>query len=257
MRATKSHNWAFTLIELLVVIAIIAILAAILFPVFAKARERAKQTTCISNMKQMSLAFLSYFTDNDDHFPPFTTVATFPTGGWSSALYPQIKNTQVFQCPSNNVSNFSYSMNAVSSSSRTSQPPGAGTTSNVKNPAKFIHLFEAPGSGQQSYPLKTTGISDPKSGDSDLTSEYGGVNQVDGYVYGNSYGIVGRVSRDDAMPISQIRDATLRGTGKAPIGQLYFPGWHSGSNDIMFLDGHVKSFRGWDSNSMTFNFSAP
>ena len=59
----------FTLIELLVVIAIIAILAAILFPVFAKAREKARQISCLSNMKQIGLGFLQYENDNDEGFP--------------------------------------------------------------------------------------------------------------------------------------------------------------------------------------------
>ncbi len=68
----KNRNYGFTLIELLVVIAIIAILAAILFPVFAKARERAKQTTCISNMKQIGLAMVQYLSDSEDVFPAWT-----------------------------------------------------------------------------------------------------------------------------------------------------------------------------------------
>ncbi|MCW3060774.1 MAG: prepilin-type N-terminal cleavage/methylation domain, partial [Capsulimonas sp.] len=63
------RNDGFTLIELLVVIAIIAILAAILFPVFAKAREKARQTTCASNLRQLGLAMLQYVQDNDETFP--------------------------------------------------------------------------------------------------------------------------------------------------------------------------------------------
>jgi len=82
----------FTLIELLVVIAIIAILAAILFPVFARAREKARQITCASNLKQMGLAFLMYNSDYDETF------VTNPM--WKTKLQPYIRNTQINYCPS-------------------------------------------------------------------------------------------------------------------------------------------------------------
>jgi prepilin-type N-terminal cleavage/methylation domain-containing protein/prepilin-type processing-associated H-X9-DG protein len=95
----------FTLIELLVVIAIIAILAAILFPVFAKAREKARQTSCVSNEKQIGLSFLQYIQDNDEAFPlsVVSTVSPPPAGqpvGWADAIQPYQKSLAIFQCPS-------------------------------------------------------------------------------------------------------------------------------------------------------------
>jgi len=86
----------FTLIELLVVIAIIAILAAILFPVFAKVREKARQTSCLSNEKQLGLGIIQYQQDNNEIFP----LATDAYGeGWAGKVYPYVKSTGVFGCP--------------------------------------------------------------------------------------------------------------------------------------------------------------
>jgi prepilin-type N-terminal cleavage/methylation domain-containing protein len=68
-RRKKPSRRGFTLIELLVVVAIIAVLAAILFPVFAQARERARRTSCLSNCRQIGLAFMQYAQDNDEYFP--------------------------------------------------------------------------------------------------------------------------------------------------------------------------------------------
>jgi len=94
----------FTLIELLVVIAIIAILAAILFPVFAKAREKARQSSCLSNIKQIGISLLAYAQDYDERFPwhcGFLAGAPQDSNnGWQNQIVPYIKNTQIFTCPS-------------------------------------------------------------------------------------------------------------------------------------------------------------
>jgi len=101
----------FTLIELLVVIAIIAILAAILFPVFAKAREKARQTSCLSNVKELMLAVQMYVQDYDEMLPHGCSYWFAPGGGgaaskvdpamWCTLLQPYIKNEQILVCPSN------------------------------------------------------------------------------------------------------------------------------------------------------------
>jgi len=90
----------FTLIELLVVIAIIAILAAILFPVFAKVREKARSTSCLSNEKQLGLGFMQYTQDNDESFMPADNATVGMNGhGWGSRVYPYVKSAKVYQCP--------------------------------------------------------------------------------------------------------------------------------------------------------------
>ena len=93
----------FTLIELLVVIAIIAILAAILFPVFARAREKARQTSCLANIKQISLGMLMYAQDYDETLPSgryCNWASGGPYGCHGMVLQPYIKNIQILECPS-------------------------------------------------------------------------------------------------------------------------------------------------------------
>ena len=111
----QSSRFGFTLIELLVVIAIIAILAAILFPVFAQAREKARATACLSNTKQLGTATQMYLQDNDEtlFFRASTASPSISRSGavvpnsqalwpvyWWNAIMPYVKNNQVFTCPS-------------------------------------------------------------------------------------------------------------------------------------------------------------
>jgi prepilin-type N-terminal cleavage/methylation domain-containing protein/prepilin-type processing-associated H-X9-DG protein len=101
MNALPRARRGFTLIELLVVIAIIAILAAILFPVFAKAREKARQTACASNLRQWTTAYLMYAQDHDEILPPAYWDYSGEEGTtWVGITQPYIKNRQIKQCPS-------------------------------------------------------------------------------------------------------------------------------------------------------------
>ena len=104
MRRLTSKFNGFTLIEVLVVIAIIAILTAILFPVFSKAREKGRQGACMSNMKQIGLAVLQYTQDYDEMEPGYI-VGTSPIVGWRTILNTYVKSQNVFLCPSNTYNN--------------------------------------------------------------------------------------------------------------------------------------------------------
>ena len=97
----KTTRRAFTLIEILVVIAIIGILAAILFPVFARAREQARKTSCLSNLKQIGLGLAQYTQDYDERFPLGQSyVAGVVDLYWMELLDPYVKSTQIYACPS-------------------------------------------------------------------------------------------------------------------------------------------------------------
>ena len=150
----------FTLIELLVVIAIIAILAAILFPVFAKARVKARQTNCTSNVKQLALSMMMYLQDYDERFSPECLGpqrASYPVPTqrwcWRFNLDPYIKNTQVFACPSDNrpggPQNSSYGYNCKNCSNAK-----VGT---ITAPSEVMMLIENAGQ-QHAKPFTANGI---------------------------------------------------------------------------------------------------
>ena len=141
----------FTLIELLVVIAIIAILAAILFPVFAKAREKARQASCQSNEKQLGLAILQYVQDNDETFPNSDQYGQ----GWAGATYTYTKSTGLYGCPDDSTTpggsnvKVSYGSNTnIFGLGATNGWPGnfaKPTIASQNSPASTVLLFELQG----------------------------------------------------------------------------------------------------------------
>ncbi|MBC8142133.1 MAG: DUF1559 domain-containing protein [Armatimonadetes bacterium] len=158
---------AFTLIELLVVIAIIAILAAILFPVFAQAREKARQTSCLSNSKQIGLGMLMYLQDSDETFPRAWYYDNTPSDPverykWIDGIAPYVKNETMFTCPSDdegnggnkpykfrNGNNYgSYAMNATYyGSADAATPPYEQPLAALSLPAQTVWVLECANTG--------------------------------------------------------------------------------------------------------------
>ncbi|MFO7946783.1 MAG: DUF1559 domain-containing protein [Armatimonadota bacterium] len=160
----------FTLIELLVVIAIIAILAAILFPVFARAREKARQSACLNNCKQMGLAFNMYLQDYDETLPfaciRYESAAVRPWHGgsstvhwWPDELFPYVKNHQIFYCPSNGEDAIGYGYNVR-----------LGYYGN--HPTRSGPIYDGVKLADIEYPSQTVCIADRHEGDYPSSSWY-------------------------------------------------------------------------------------
>ncbi|RYG71697.1 DUF1559 domain-containing protein [bacterium] len=113
--APGKPKFGFTLIELLVVIAIIAILAAILFPVFGRARENARRSSCMSNLKQLGLGTMQYTQDYDEYLPDATygPASAITDPKWMDVIFPYVKSEQIFTCPSDSGKNSIYKSNRV------------------------------------------------------------------------------------------------------------------------------------------------
>jgi len=165
----------FTLIELLVVIAIIAILAAILFPVFARAREKARQTNCTSNVKQIVLGMAMYAQDYDELMPREDYDMDGNGSGnddgvdmtWRACLFPYVKNAQLFQCPSLRPSGTyfdgryndrglvgGYTINDIHQDSGVPTPPGGQALAMVGDASGVVYITESDGS----YESAGTGV---------------------------------------------------------------------------------------------------
>ena len=229
MKSPHSNQNAFTLIELLVVIAIIAILAAILFPVFAKVREKARQTACLSNEKQLGLGVMQYVQDNDETYPPgnVPASATQITGrGWAGQLYPYVKSSSVFRCPDDSTAAdtsvtpartpISYALNCHMSNNIawTATPRGNGTTLAALNaPANTVELVEIQGA--------VADVTNTRETDSSaVDGEYAPHNQ--------GYYVTG------AFPLEA---GTMNG-----VNPVHAPVHNDGSN-YLAADGHAKFLR--------------
>jgi prepilin-type N-terminal cleavage/methylation domain-containing protein/prepilin-type processing-associated H-X9-DG protein len=246
----KFGKKGFTLIELLVVIAIIAILAAILFPVFAQAREKARAITCASNEDQLGLAVMQYNQDNNETMPAgATTAAGVPLdgAGWAGAIYPYTKSTGVYDCPDDNttqVTTNGVTFSPISYAFNENLYGGGpdGTLASLQAPASTIMLCEVQGgiaaisstyANEGNGTATTRPLSASANGLSDNISTT--INQSD---INNS--MSGGYVEQNGQPLIY---ATGYLGGEQPGNTAYYTaatGRHTGGANYLFGDGHVK-----------------
>lgn len=245
----SSRRNGFTLIELLVVIAIIAILAAILFPVFAKVREKARQTACLSNEKQISLAMMQYIQDNDDREPSALGNVNRLTG-WAGRLYPYVKSKGAFVCPDDSTANVTVSYCINNNLLDTSSLPARGVTlAELVSPSMTILFCEIVGEGQYDVSNQNpndwfSDIANPFwNGDTPGGSPAGFGGTLDGFdpYGGNHFGA------DCVGGPCTLKYATGYFSNTSPTVYSQFSGRlgrHSDGSNFIMTDGHVKWARG-------------
>jgi prepilin-type N-terminal cleavage/methylation domain-containing protein/prepilin-type processing-associated H-X9-DG protein len=227
-----SRKKGFTLIELLVVIAIIAILAAILFPVFAKAREKARQASCQSNEKQLGLGFIQYTQDYDEKFP----VGVNADGaGWGGQIYQYVKSTGIYKCPDDSTpsasgayaTSYAYNSNFANGGSGSVSPI---TNAQLNAPASTVLAAEITGdqsnlsstTTNDGYNYTGTSYTYSAAGNGSILDDGNGATpQTSSYVTGGATGL--------AYPAGH--DGGVFSTAN---------GLHTNGANYLAADGHVK-----------------
>jgi len=234
----------FTLIELLVVIAIIAILAAILFPVFAKVREKARQTSCLSNEKQLGLGFAQYVSDYDQMWPFGSykiPALNGPVGnGWAGQIYPYIKSSAVYTCPDDPTTSpvagetpISYGFNCDIPRHDPFYNLGiAGVDSAFNAPAVTVTLFEIRGN--------VANVTTPTEGLGTAQKDY----SATGDAVPDPVWNVGTSNANGLYDTGYLGGAMIAGLGLLNTGHYHgATGRHTDGSNYLMADGHAKWLR--------------
>jgi prepilin-type N-terminal cleavage/methylation domain-containing protein/prepilin-type processing-associated H-X9-DG protein len=228
-----SSNKGFTLIELLVVVAIIALLAAILFPVFGWARENARRTSCQSNLKQIGLGLLQYAQDYDENLP----FAYFGTNNnsdttnnykWMDAIYPYVKSEQVYNCPSDTIyQEYTYNKNITITSGINDQRNNYGDY--TVNRTYYNNRLNPLGKSLAQIVSTSTTIWAGDAGRPNDTGDFNKGYEMWGYDAPTQTGWP--IVDQDPLP------ATFGATGEGRGFRLR----HFDTANVLFVDGHVKA----------------
>ena len=234
----------FTLIELLVVIAVIALLAAILFPVFSRARENARRTSCSSNLKQLGLGIMMYCQDYDEQLPTGQMTGEKLGTGWAGMFYPYVKNAQVYRCPSDTKTatspqvpvSYVFNINLTyfnSAFTVTNNTPSA-FLAKLNAPAKTVMLAEVTGFEAD--------VTDAREGYSSGATCSPSGNGVQGIVVKDA----NRADGSGGRPLGVFKTGLMGGrAGGGTYGYSYVAGEdgrHLGGANFLLSDGHVKWF---------------
>ena len=213
---TKRWQNSFTLIELLVVIAIIGILAALLMPALAAAKERAKTAQCLSNERQISYGMRLFADDTDGLYPESGAVIPWDfidnmthTNGWMQQILPYVQDTKVYHCPKDRLSPYSYFNGVRAACVDVGSNPVPVDTKKIQFPAAYVLSGDAPWIG------------------ADCTNDADKDDYVNNCVGGPTNG----------TPAKEWQS-------------------HSKGQNILFDDGHAKWYQGCDTNEMTFRYDS-
>lgn len=263
MRSFRNESKGFTLIELLVVIAIIAILAAILFPVFAKAREKARQASCESNERQVGLAILQYVQDNDEHFP--TGDQNDLGAGWVGTVQTYVKSSGVFKCPDDSTQTTTDTNKPENLTSASYSPDSYAANVNLIGQATALAAMVADSSTVMAFEITgdQADMTDPSEGTNGYLAAPAGANATyqlsavgdgmgnptdDSNSVVNVDGLYGTWTAGGTKPTASTgtpQYATGFLGGRLNVNNSYgdeesATGLHTGGANFLFGDGHVK-----------------